>query len=85
MGRGAWQTTVHGVAKSQTRLKRLTTHFARTHTHTHTEKGLASYRLFSAWPKSIILGPTSCSFPWPPWPFVGVSVSTPPCLSSIYF
>ena len=28
MGRGAWQTTVHGVAKSQTQLS--------THTHTHT-------------------------------------------------
>ena len=24
--RGAWQATVHGVAKSQTRLKRLSTH-----------------------------------------------------------
>ena len=29
MDRGAWQTTVHGVAKSQTRLS--------THTHTHTK------------------------------------------------
>ena len=28
MDRGAWQATVHGVAKSQTRLN--------THTHTHT-------------------------------------------------
>ena len=27
MDRGAWQTTVHGVAKSQTQL------YARTHTH----------------------------------------------------
>ena len=26
MDRGAWQTTVHGVAKSQTQLKRLSTH-----------------------------------------------------------
>ena len=26
MDRGAWQATVHGVAKSQTRLKRLSTH-----------------------------------------------------------
>ena len=32
MDRGAWQTTVHGVAKSQTRLTWLSTH-ARTHTH----------------------------------------------------
>ena len=28
MDRGAWQATVHGVAKSQTRLKRLGTHFS---------------------------------------------------------
>ena len=34
MDRGAWWTTVHGVAKSQTRL--ITAHArARTHTHTH--------------------------------------------------
>ena len=26
MNRGAWQTTVHGVAKNQTRLKQLSTH-----------------------------------------------------------
>ena len=26
MDRGAWQATVHGVAKSQTRLKQLSTH-----------------------------------------------------------
>ena len=30
MDRGAWQATVHGVAKSQTQLKRLSTH-ASTH------------------------------------------------------
>ena len=34
MDSGAWQATVHGAAKSRTRLKRLSTH-ARTHTHTH--------------------------------------------------
>ena len=28
MDRGAWQAIVHGVAKSQTRLKRLSTHFS---------------------------------------------------------
>ena len=33
--RGAWQATVHRVAKNQTRLKWLSTH---THTHTHTHK-----------------------------------------------
>ena len=32
--RGAWWATVHRVAQSQKRLKRLTTH---THTHTHTQ------------------------------------------------
>ena len=32
MDRGAWQATVHGAAKSQTRLKRLSMH---SHTHTH--------------------------------------------------
>ena len=32
MKRGAWQATVHGVAKSQIRLSNYTT----THTHTHT-------------------------------------------------
>ena len=31
--RGAWQATIHGAAKSWTRLKRLRTY---THTHTHT-------------------------------------------------
>ena len=30
MDRGAWQATVHGVAKSQTRLKRLSTQHAQT-------------------------------------------------------
>ena len=34
MDGGAWWATVHGVTKSQTRLKRLYTH---THTHTHTQ------------------------------------------------
>ena len=33
MDRGAWWTTVHGFAKSQTRLTDSHTH---THTHTHT-------------------------------------------------
>ena len=28
MDRGAWRATVHGVTKSQTRLKRLSTHAA---------------------------------------------------------
>ena len=32
--RGAWWATIHGAAKSQTRLKQLSMH-ARTHTHTH--------------------------------------------------
>ena len=35
MDRGAWRTTVHGVAKSQTRLERQSTP-VHTHTHTHT-------------------------------------------------
>ena len=35
MDRGAWRATVHGVAKSQTRLEQLS---ACTHTHTHTHK-----------------------------------------------
>ena len=39
MDRGAWQGTVHSVAKSQTRLKRLNAH-----THTVTQKVL--YFLF---------------------------------------
>ena len=33
--RGAWRVIVHRVAKSQTRLKRLSAH-THTHTHTHT-------------------------------------------------
>ena len=37
MDRVAWQNTVHGVAKSWTWLKWLST---RTHTHTHTREGL---------------------------------------------
>ena len=36
MDRGAWQATVHGATKSQTRL---TTH---THTHTQTACGISS-------------------------------------------
>ena len=37
MDRGAWRATVHRVAKSQTKLKRFSTHVcAHTHTHTHT-------------------------------------------------
>ena len=35
MDRGAWRATVHGVAKSQTRLSVR----AHTHTHTHTHTG----------------------------------------------
>ena len=36
MDRGAWQATVHGVGKSQTRLKGLNTHaYIYIHTHTH--------------------------------------------------
>ena len=35
MERGAWQSTVHGVAKSQAQLKQLSMH-AHVHTHTHT-------------------------------------------------
>ena len=37
--RGAWWTTVHGVAKNRTRLSHTDTHtraHTRTHTHTHT-------------------------------------------------
>ena len=36
MDRGAWQVTVHGVTKSQTRLSAR----AHTHTHPHTRLGL---------------------------------------------
>ena len=37
MDRGIWQATVHRVAKSLTKLNRLSTHLrARAHTHTHT-------------------------------------------------
>ena len=36
MDRGAWGTTVHGVAKSRTRLSAHTRACARAHTHTHT-------------------------------------------------
>ena len=37
MDRGAWQATVHGVTKSCTVLKRLSTHtYRHTHTQTHT-------------------------------------------------
>ena len=38
MERGAWQVTVHSVAKNRTRLKRLSTHACThilSHTHTH--------------------------------------------------
>ena len=41
MDRGAWQATVHGVTKSCTVLKRLSTHtyrHAHTHTGTHTHR-----------------------------------------------
>ena len=34
MERGAWRATVHGVAKSRTRLS----DFTHTHTHTHTQR-----------------------------------------------
>ena len=36
MDRGAWQATVHGITKSQTRLSTHTHPRAHTHTHTHT-------------------------------------------------
>ena len=36
MDKGAWQATVHGVAKSQIQLSNLAR--AHTHTHTHTNK-----------------------------------------------
>ena len=46
MARGAWWAIVHGAAKSQTRLKQLSTHarihthtYTHTHTHTHTHTG----------------------------------------------
>ena len=39
MDRGAWQVTVHGVAKSQTQLSTHTRTCARTHTHTHSAQG----------------------------------------------
>ena len=34
MDRGAWWVTVHGIAKSQTKLKRLSTHSAHSGVHT---------------------------------------------------
>ena len=37
MDRGAWQATVHGVAKSWTRLRDFTHTQTHTHTHTHTQ------------------------------------------------
>ena len=40
MDREAWQTTVHGVANSRTRLS------ARTHTHTHTQSSMKSQQNF---------------------------------------
>ena len=44
MDKGAWQTTVHEIAKSQTRLRDCAR--ARTHTHTHTHtQWLTEYEL----------------------------------------
>ena len=55
MDRGAWWTAVHGVAKSQARLKRLSTAHTHsqtyicththtyTHTHTHTQGNVAQH------------------------------------------
>ena len=42
MDRGAWWTTVHGITKSQTQLKQLSTH---THTHTHARTVPGTLRL----------------------------------------
>ena len=43
MVRGAWCATVHGVIKSQTQLKRLSTHI---YIHTHTHISLLSIYLY---------------------------------------
>ena len=43
MDRGAWRTTVHEAAKSQTQLS---TH---THTHTHTHTDSIYYYMFETW------------------------------------
>ena len=57
MDRGAWQATVHGVAKSHDAKERWSTCVhTRTHTHTHTQmklQGVCSESLiFAASPKS---------------------------------
>ena len=49
--RGAWWATVHGAAKSQTRLKQLSMH-ARTHTHTQRFFLPRSKRLLISWLQS---------------------------------
>ena len=49
MDRGAWWATVHGVAKSRTRLSGLA--HAHTHTHTHTRTPKRS-KSVSHWPNS---------------------------------
>jgi len=48
MDRGAWGTTVHGVAKSRTRLSAHTRAHAHTHTHTHVLTLCNSLRLCHA-------------------------------------
>ena len=51
MDRGAWWTTVHGVAKSQTLLSDSHTH---THTHTHTQlSDETPWPLGSDWGESV--------------------------------
>ena len=57
MARGAWWAIVHGAAKSQTRLKQLSTHariHTHIHTHTHTHRFFLprSKRLLIAWLQS---------------------------------
>ena len=52
MDRGAWQAIVHGVSKSQTRLKdslslSLSLSLSHTHTHTHTHTHRGALRQYS--------------------------------------
>ena len=60
MDRGVWSATLHGVAKSWTRLKRLSMHtHTHLHTHTHTEGSilcLSSFQYYCEYQnKEIIL------------------------------
>ena len=53
VNREAWWATVHGVAKSQTQLKQLSTHTdTQTHTHTHMQTEKLKWTL---WPAQYIL------------------------------